>query len=251
MGHFTLVFESLELRMPRAHRMYSRGLVWHITHRCHQKGFLLRFARDRRRWRNWLFEAKRRYGLCVLNYIVTSNHVHLMVADQGRGEIVASMQLIEGTTAQEYNRRKNRQGAFWDDRYHATAVQTDHHLIRCLSYVDLNMVRAGVVAHPQEWQESGFHEIQNARPRKGVIDHVRLCELTGVSSLEQLQSAHSSWVEEALREPRRDPVWTESVAVGDEQFLGRLKHQLGSAGLYRQVSSAGGLTCLMDTRGRY
>lgn len=44
-------------------------------------------------------------------------------------------------TAQEYNRHKGRQGAFWEDRYHAT----DEHLHRCLAYIDLNMVRAGVV----------------------------------------------------------------------------------------------------------
>jgi hypothetical protein len=35
------------------------------------------------------------------------------------------MQLIAGRTAQEYNQRKNRKGAFWEDRYHATAIETD------------------------------------------------------------------------------------------------------------------------------
>ncbi|HEW78436.1 MAG TPA: transposase, partial [Phycisphaerales bacterium] len=63
--------------MPRAHRHYIPGCVWRITHRCHKQEFLLRFEKDRKRWRHWLFEAKKRYGLCVLNYIVTSNHVHL------------------------------------------------------------------------------------------------------------------------------------------------------------------------------
>ncbi len=53
----------------------------HLTHRCHKKEFLLKFARDRRRWLQWLFEAKKRYGIRVLNYIVTSNHVHLLVQD--------------------------------------------------------------------------------------------------------------------------------------------------------------------------
>jgi hypothetical protein len=40
--------------------------VWHITHRCHQRKFLLKFARDRRRYLYWLFEAKKRFGLSVL-----------------------------------------------------------------------------------------------------------------------------------------------------------------------------------------
>jgi REP element-mobilizing transposase RayT len=61
--------------MPRANRHYIPGYVWHITHRCHKKEFLLKFARvDRRLWLQWLFEARKRYGLSVLNYAVTSNH---------------------------------------------------------------------------------------------------------------------------------------------------------------------------------
>ena len=59
-----------------------------------------------------------------------------------------SMQLIAGSVARQYNRRKKRKGAFWEDRYHATAIETDHHFLQCLVYIDLNMVRAGVVQHP-------------------------------------------------------------------------------------------------------
>ncbi len=55
--------------------------VWHITHRCHEKKFLLRFPRDRRRWLHWLFETKKRYGLQISNYTITSNHIHLLVLD--------------------------------------------------------------------------------------------------------------------------------------------------------------------------
>jgi REP element-mobilizing transposase RayT len=67
--------------MPRANRHFLPGYVWHLTHRCHHKAFLLKFARDRRRYLHWLFEAKKRFGLSVLNYMVTSNHVHLVVKD--------------------------------------------------------------------------------------------------------------------------------------------------------------------------
>lgn len=151
--------------MPRANRNFLAGYVWHLTHRCHRRQFLLRFVRDRRAWRGWLFEARKRYGLSVLDYTVTSNHVHLLVLSRGGDEIAASMQLIEGRTAQLYNRRKGRGGAFWSDRYHATAVQSGEHLARCVAYIDLNMVRAGVVAHPSQWEVGGYHEIQRARKR--------------------------------------------------------------------------------------
>ena len=221
--------------MPRANRVFCQGFVWHITHRCHQKAFLLKFACDRRRWRQWLFEAKRRYGFGVLNYVVTSNHIHLLVVDQGNQEIARSMQLVAGRTAQEYNRRKKRRGAFWEDRYNATAVQTDHHLIRCLSYIDLNMVRAGVVCHPSEWEASGFHEIRRPRQRKSIIDHRTLCNLVGISTVEGLQDAQNNWIDDALKQPRRNPIWTESVAVGDEHFLTNLKSRLGVAGMHKQI----------------
>jgi REP element-mobilizing transposase RayT len=101
--------------MPRANRHYIPGCVWHITHRCYKREFLLKFGKDRRRWRHWLYEAKRRYGLSVLNYIVTSNHIHLLVVDTKEGGISGSLQFIAGRTGQEYNRRKERKGAFWED----------------------------------------------------------------------------------------------------------------------------------------
>jgi len=92
---------------------------------------------------DWLFEAKKRYGLTVFNYMVTSNHVHLLVYDNhGREAIARSIQLIAGRTGQAYNVRKQRKGTFWEDRYHATAIEKDTHLKRCLVYMDLNSVLA-------------------------------------------------------------------------------------------------------------
>jgi putative transposase len=89
-----------------------RGWIESIKTAKTHKQFLLKFARDRRRYLHWVFEAKKRFGLSVLNYVVTCNHVHLLVKDTGRDVISQSIQLIAGRTAQEYNQRKNRQGAF-------------------------------------------------------------------------------------------------------------------------------------------
>jgi len=100
--------------MPRAKRHFLPGHVWHITHRCHKKEFLLKFARDRRRWLQWLFESKKRYGIRILNYMVTSNHIHLLLVDGGEQDVIPkSIKLVAGRTGQEYNQRKNRNGAFW------------------------------------------------------------------------------------------------------------------------------------------
>ena len=74
-------------------------------------------------------QAKKRFGLSVLNYIAASNHVHVRVRDAGDQSISKSMQLISGPVGQAYNQRKSRKGAFWEDRYFATVVSADRHLI--------------------------------------------------------------------------------------------------------------------------
>jgi len=87
--------------MPRANRYFLPGYIWHITHRCHKKEFLLKFSRDQQRWIHWLFEVRKRFGLIILNYIVTSNHIHLLVLDNGSSDVISrSMQLIAGRTGQ-------------------------------------------------------------------------------------------------------------------------------------------------------
>ena len=184
--------------MPRANSHFLPGYVWHITHRCHRKSFLLKFARDRCAYLRWLFEAKKRFGVSVLNYTVTCNHVHLLVKDTGSGVIANSIQLTAGRTGQEYNQRKARHGAFWEDRYHTTAIEADEHLHRCLVYIDLNMVRAGVVRHPSQWVHSGYREIQNPPKRYGIVDLRELSSLCGFNRLTDFQQAHREWVKEAL-----------------------------------------------------
>jgi len=116
----------------------------------------LKFARDRQRWLHWLFEARKRYGIQILNYAVTSNHIHLLAQDDYEREVIPrTIQLVAGRTGQEYNHRKKRKGAFWEDRYHATAVQEREHLIRCMVYIYMNKVRAAVVEHPSRWPDCG------------------------------------------------------------------------------------------------
>ena len=216
--------------MARAKRHYIPGYIWHITHRCHKREFLLKFSKDRHRYLQWLYQARKRYGLTILNYMVTCNHVHLLVADDGDREVIPnSMQLVAGRTGQEFNQRKERKGAYWEDRYHATAVESGDHLARCIVYIDTNMVRAGVVTHPSMWSFSGYNEIQEPRRKNVLIDYARLQGLLGAGTYEQLRSSHKGWVEEYLGdgEKARQEEWTDSIAVGSRPFIEKVKALLG------------------------
>lgn len=239
--------------MPRANRYFLAGHVWHITHRCHRRQFLLRFAKDRHAWVYWLYQARRRYGLCVLNYVVTSNHVHLLVKDRGLGEIARSMQLIAGRVAQQFNRRKSRKGAYWEDRYHATAVQADSHLARCMVYIDLNMVRAGVVEHPSEWIHAGYNEIQALPRRYRCIDVSALATLLGFTDTDRLRDGLREWVHGALEKGRleRDPEWTESIAVGQREYLAVIRQDLKASHPGRMIKGKAGCLFLQEQSSAY
>lgn len=211
---------------------------------------MLKFSKDRRQWIKWLFEARKRYNTSILDYIVTSNHIHLLVYDTGEPEsIPRMMQLVAGRTAQEYNQRKSRKGAFWEDRYHATAIEKDDHLVHCLVYIDLNMVRAGVVHHPSEWKESGYNEIQNPRQRYAIIDHNRLMQLYEQRTIEDLKAYHQQWVEMGLKAKvkKRERRWAASIAVGSDDFVSETKKRLGNG----RVDTDAGDFILHETRKPY
>ena len=57
-------------KMARANRHFLSGYAWHLNHRRHKREFLLEFAKDKEKWKYWLFEAKKRFGLCVLNFTI-------------------------------------------------------------------------------------------------------------------------------------------------------------------------------------
>jgi putative transposase len=174
--------------------------------------------------------------------MVTSNHVHLLAFDnEGRNVIPDSIKLVAGRTAQEYNVRKKRKGAFWEDRYHAAAVEKSRYLRKCITYIDLNMVRAGVVEHPTQWEFCGYNEIQRPKKRKGIIDFDRLMELLGFENYEDLKDAHYKWVGSAMPadDSGKENKWTQSIAVGSKAFIEKMKESLGFKAKGRKIICAG------------
>jgi len=168
----------------------------------------------------WLHTAGKRFDLCVLDYSVTSNHIHLIVRDRGRGEIARSMQLIAGRTGHQFNDRTQRRGAFWEDRDHAPGIESGEHLARCVVYVDLNRVRAGVVAHLSQWHTCGYHEIQKPPRRFGIIDRQALAEVLEVP-VTDLPGRHARWIDAARAGDSGKCVcdWSSSGAVGRREFV--------------------------------
>ena len=104
-------------------------------------------------------------------------------------------------------------------------------------YIDLNMVRAGVVKHPSEWPFSGYNEIQNPSQRYSLINRERLMDVLGIKDTDMLNISHRKWVEEVLKEGSsiRKTEWTESIAVGSKTFIEVTQEKLGIKAKGRKV----------------
>jgi putative transposase len=213
--------------MPRANRYFTTGRNYHVTHRCHDRSFLLERVSDRDAYRKLLLEKLPEYPVQLFGYCITSNHVHLLLQTESAEGVSALMQRVQGEFAQAYNRKKKRSGAFWGDRYHATLVDGDQYLMRCLRYIDLNMVRAGVVKHPRDWPWCGYDELAGIRKRYRLINRDGLLKSFWTPrSFPEFSKAYQAGIDELLAKnvaQDREPAWTESLAVGRSSFLSQVE----------------------------
>jgi len=216
----------------------------HVTHRCQERRFLLKFARDRRQYRRRLFEATRRFPLVrMLNYTITSNHVHLLAWVRRMHDLSDMMHWLQGVAAQDFNRRKDREGSYWRGRFHPTLVQSGRHLSRCLFYMDMNMVRAGVVAHPFEWASGGAADLAGDRQRYCIVDREQLLACLGMPGP---WDSFRKWYEATLAElcarptPSLESFWSSAFAVGEPAWLSGLGGGRMDLTEYIEVVAGGG-----------
>ena len=70
--------------MPRANRYIVPGRTYHVTHRCHNRDFLLKFSKDK--YQSMMRERLNAFGISLLTYGITSNHVHRLLTALGSEE---------------------------------------------------------------------------------------------------------------------------------------------------------------------
>jgi len=214
---------------------------------------LLKFARDREDYRARMRAKLRQFEVLLLDYCLTCNHVHLLVDAADKSQISGFMREVAGEFARQYNRRKGRVDAVWGDNFHATLVDSGRYLCQCLSYIELNMVRCGVVKHPSQWEWVGYHEIMGRRQRYRLLDLERLCWRLGTGSLEAVRENLKAMLQERIEreEMDREPCWTESLAVGSPDFVKRIEPLILSRRETEVVEEAGGLWVLKEPEAPY
>jgi len=168
-------------------------------------------------------------GTSVYNYCITSNHIHAIVHVDDPDAVSSMMQLASATVARHWNRLKAHEGSFWEHPFRCTIVQSGQHLLNCMRYVALNMVRAGVVGHPCEWSWCGDDELTGRRSRYRLLSVERMLESLEMPSMAAFHRVYREGIDEQLasRQFARQAVWTEAIAVGDQAFVERAARSIG------------------------
>ncbi|MFC0130930.1 transposase [Massilia eurypsychrophila] len=157
--------------MPRQPRPVAADVPLHITQRGNNR---LRcfFEDDDYRVYLYLLRAASLQAECRIHaYVLMSNHVHLLVSPKDELGPALMMKSLGQRYVQYVNRRYARTGTLWEGRYHSCLVHSETYLMVCQRYIELNPVRAGLVAAPALYAWSSYHHNAHGPSSKLVVQH--------------------------------------------------------------------------------
>jgi putative transposase len=150
--------------MPRRPRVNLSGLPLHIVQRGNNRTASFFAEEDYRFYLHWLRLLAAKHHCSVHAYVLMSNHVHLLLTPAHPAGGSGLMQAMGGRYVQYVNRFYKRSGTLWERRFKASVVHAEEYLLKCYRYIELNPVRAGMVAHPRDYSWSSYrHHAEGVR----------------------------------------------------------------------------------------
>ena len=142
--------------MPRRPRIHLDGQPLHIVQRGHNREACFFADEDYYSYLHWLADALKETGCRLHAYALMTNHVHLLLTPD-KAEAVPKLVISLGRRYVQYiNTSYRRTGTLWDSRYKSSAIQAESYLLRCMRYIELNPVRAGMVDDPARYRWSSY-----------------------------------------------------------------------------------------------
>ena len=143
--------------MPRMARVIVSNCPHHIVQRGHNRKAVFISDEDYRYYLSTLEKWKRELQVKVYSYCLMTNHVHLIVDPGDKPESVGLlMKRLAGRQTRYINKLEGRSGSLWEGRYKASAIDSDAYLLQCSRYIDLNPVKAGMVADAEGYPWSSY-----------------------------------------------------------------------------------------------
>ncbi len=142
--------------MPRRPRLTLPNVPLHIIQRGNNRQACFFADEDYQFYLYWLREHAGKTGCRLHAYVLMTNHVHLLISADAPDAAGALMKALGQRYVQYVNRTYRRSGTLWEGRFRSCLTQEEGYLLACQRYIELNPVRAGMVAHPAEYRWSSF-----------------------------------------------------------------------------------------------
>jgi len=189
--------------MPRIARVVAVDVPHHITHRGNNRQDVFLSDEDRRRYQHLLVLHLAPCQAELLGWCWMSNHVHLIVVPRRQDSLARLIRRVHSGYAQDFNRRRSRDGHLWRSRFYSCALGPSH-LAAALLYVDLNPVRAAMTGQPTAWEWSSARAHVERRDETGLLNWSALDAWGGCESwAERLGRAQAESTAEAIRRATR------------------------------------------------
>lgn len=140
--------------MPRIKRLDPPGIPRHIVQRGNNRQACFFHDYDRSLYLALLGRFAEAYRCQVHAYVLMTNHVHLLVTPAASGALAGMMQSLGRDYVRHINLTHGRCGTLWQGRYFSSPVDSERYLLACHRYIELNPVRASMVAHPTRYRWS-------------------------------------------------------------------------------------------------
>lgn len=142
--------------MPRRPRSYIPGFPYHIVQRGNNREACFIEPENYERYLKLWCEVSRRYSVAVHAYCLMTNHIHFLATPAHATSLSNTLKVVGSRYAQYINKQYGRTGTLWEGRHRASLVQSERYLLACMRYIELNPVRAGMIARPEEYRWSSY-----------------------------------------------------------------------------------------------
>ncbi|HTA66075.1 MAG TPA: transposase [Xanthomonadaceae bacterium] len=194
--------------MPRRARLELPGVPLHVTQRGVNRGATFVDDDDCHHYLHLLRNFSQAEGLSVHAYVLMGNHVHLLLSSPACGLTSRLMHDPGQCHTQAFNRRHGRSGTLWQGRFKSCLVDSDRYLLTVYRYIELNPVRAAMVAAPELYRWSSVHANLDLRPDSLVTPHANFLAMG--SDVTARAAVYRQWLSEgtskdALTSKRKAP----------------------------------------------
>jgi REP element-mobilizing transposase RayT len=156
------------MMMPRQGRERSKSGVYHVMVRGINRQDIFFDDEDRQQYMKILHRVKKSSGCELYAYCLMDNHVHLLIKEIV-DDISQVMKRLGISYAQCYNRKYERCGHVFQDRYKSEVVEEDNNFLAVLRYIHQNPLRAGMAANLDDWSWSS-HRLYATRKYQELVD---------------------------------------------------------------------------------